>query len=165
MKDASLKATPSLKGVVIGTNLFSRAAKKKKTKSANAQLPKLDEEYEEKQAELMDILVNKLMVLTEGKTSQGVKDFLGADIIAKGAKFTPAALKGINYDTVNLSKWTADAHKNDMIRATIVNYLRKSKEIDAELRRKKFDISIGDELPPESCRWLRYMSPRSVRSA
>jgi len=104
-------------------------------------------EYEEKQAELMDILVNKLMVLTEGKTSQGVKDFLGADIIAKGAKFTPAALKGINYDTVNLSKWTADAHKNDMIRATIVNYLRKSKEIDAELRRKKFDISIGDELP------------------
>ena len=147
VKDASLKATPSLKGVVIGTNLFSRAAKKKKTKSANAQLPKLDEEYEEKQAELMDILVNKLMVLTEGKTSQGVKDFLGADIIAKGAKFTPAALKGINYDTVNLSKWTADAHKNDMIRATIVNYLRKSKEIDAELRRKKFDISIGDELP------------------
>ncbi|WP_304476593.1 DNA-directed RNA polymerase subunit beta, partial [uncultured Muribaculum sp.] len=147
VKDASLKATPSLKGVVIGTNLFSRAAKKKKTKSANAQLPKLDEEYEEKQAELMDILVNKLMVLTEGKTSQGVKDFLGADIIAKGAKFTPAALKGINYDTVNLSKWTADAHKNDMIRATIVNYLRKSKEIDAELRRKKFDISIGDEIP------------------
>ncbi len=147
VKDASLKATPSLKGVVIGTNLFSRAAKKKKTKSANAQLPKLDEEYEAKQAELMDVLVDKLMVLTEGKTSQGVKDFLGADIIAKGAKFTPAALKGINYDTVNLSKWTNDAHKNDLIRATIVNYLRKSKEIDAELRRKKFDISIGDELP------------------
>ena len=147
VKDASLKATPSLKGVVIGTNLFSRAAKKKKTKSANAQLPKLDEEYETKQAELMDVLVDKLMVLTEGKTSQGVKDFLGADIIAKGAKFTPAALKGINYDTVNLSKWTNDAHKNDLIRATIVNYLRKSKEIDADLRRKKFDISIGDELP------------------
>ena len=147
VKDASLKATPSLKGVVIGTNLFSRAAKKKKTKSANAQLPKLDEEYEVKQGELKDILINKLMVLTEGKTSQGVKDFLGADIIAKGAKFTPAALKDIDFDTVNLSKWTADAHKNELIRATIVNYLRKSKEIDAELRRKKFDISIGDELP------------------
>ena len=147
VKDASLKATPSLKGVVIGTNLFSRAAKKKKTKSANAQLPKLDEEYEVKQGELKDILINKLMVLTEGKTSQGVKDFLGADIIVKGAKFTPAALKDIDFDTVNLSKWTADAHKNELIRATIVNYLRKSKEIDAELRRKKFDISIGDELP------------------
>ncbi len=147
VKDASLKATPSLKGVVIGTNLFSRAAKKKKTKSANAQLPKLDEEYEEKQAQLLDVLVDKLMVLTSDKPSQGVKDFLGADIIAKGADFTPGALRGINYDTVNLSKWTADDHANELIRSTIVNYLRKYKEIDAELRRKKFDISIGDDLP------------------
>ena len=147
VKDASLKATPSLKGVVIGTNLFSRAAKKKKSKSANAQLPKLDEEYEEKQAKFLDVLVDKLMVLTSGKPSQGVKDFLGADVIAKGADFTPGALKSINYDTVNLSKWTDDAHTNELIRATIVNYLRKYKEIDAELRRKKFDISIGDDLP------------------
>ena len=146
VKDASLKATPSLKGVVIGTNLFQRATKKK-SKSANAQLPKLDEEYEKRQAELRDVLVNKLLILTEGKTSNGVKDFLGADIVAKGAKFTAGALKDINYDTVNLSKWTADAHKNDLIRATISNYIRKSKEIDAELRRRKFDISIGDELP------------------
>ncbi|WP_278436732.1 DNA-directed RNA polymerase subunit beta [Muribaculum intestinale] len=146
VKDASLKATPSLKGVVIGTNLFQRATKKK-SKSANAQLPKLDEEYEKRQAELRDILVNKLLILTEGKTSNGVKDFLGADIVAKGAKFTAGALRDINYDTVNLSKWTADAHKNDLIRATISNYIRKSKEIDAELRRRKFDISIGDELP------------------
>ncbi len=147
VKDASLKASPSLKGVVIGTNLFSRAVKKKKTKSANAQLPKLDEEYEEKLNALKNILVSKLMTLTSGKTSQGVKDFLGSEIIPKGAKFSADVLKSINYDTVNLSKWTTDAHKNDMIRATIVNYLRKSKEIDAELRRKKFDISIGDELP------------------
>ncbi|WP_290100436.1 DNA-directed RNA polymerase subunit beta, partial [uncultured Muribaculum sp.] len=147
VKDASLKATPSLKGVVIGTNLFSRAAKKKKTKAANAQLPKLDEEYEEKQAALLDVLVNKLMTLTEGLTSQGVKDFLGGDAIAKGARFTPGVLKDINYDAVNLSNWTNDEHKNEMVRDTIVNYLRKSKEIDAELRRKKFDISIGDELP------------------
>ncbi|WP_300965999.1 DNA-directed RNA polymerase subunit beta, partial [uncultured Muribaculum sp.] len=147
VKDASLKATPSLKGVVIGTNLFSRAAKKKKTKAANAQLPKLDEEYEEKQAALLDVLVNKLMTLTEGLTSQGVKDFLGGDAIAKGGRFTPGVLKDINYDAVNLSNWTNDEHKNEMVRDTIVNYLRKSKEIDAELRRKKFDISIGDELP------------------
>ena len=147
VKDASLKASPSLKGVVIGTNLFSRAVKKKKSKSANAQLPKLDEEYEVKLGELKDVLVNKLMILTEGKTSQGVKDFIGSEIIVKGAKFTPAVLRDIDYDTINLSKWTADAHKNDLIRATIVNYLRKSKEIDAELRRKKFDLSIGDELP------------------
>ena len=147
VKDASLKASPSLKGVVIGTNLFSRAAKKKKSKSANAQLPKLDEEYEAKLSELKDLLVSKLMKLTDDKTSQGVKDFLGSDIIPKGAKFSASMLREIDYDTVNLSKWTADAHTNDLVRATIVNYLRKSKEIDAELRRKKFDISIGDELP------------------
>ncbi|MDE5722979.1 MAG: DNA-directed RNA polymerase subunit beta, partial [Paramuribaculum sp.] len=147
VKDASLKATPSLKGVVIGTNLFSRAAKQRRTKSANAQLPKLDEEYESKQTALKDLLVSKLMKLTEGKTSQGVKDFLGSEIIAKGDKFTSGRLRDIDYDTINLSKWTADAHTNDLLRSTIVNYLRKSKEIDAELRRKKFDISIGDELP------------------
>ena len=147
MKDASLKASPSLKGVVIGTNLFSRAAKKRSNKSANAMLPKLDEEYEEKLDALKDVLVSKLMTLTSGKTSQGVKDFLGTDIVPKGAKFSAATLREIDYDTINLSKWTADAHKNDMIRATIVNYLRKRKEIDAELRRKKNDISIGDELP------------------
>ncbi|MCD8388183.1 MAG: DNA-directed RNA polymerase subunit beta [Bacteroidales bacterium] len=146
VKDASLKASPSLKGVVIGTNLFSKAAKKK-SKAANALLPKLDEEYELKLSELKDLLVNKLMTLTEGKTSMGIKDFIGSDIIPKGAKFSASTLRDLNYDTINLSKWTNDPHKNDLIRQTIVNYLRKSKEIDAELRRKKFDISIGNELP------------------
>ena len=146
VKDASLRATPSLKGVVIGNNLYAKASKKSKTKN-NAQLPKLDEEYEEKQSVLKDLLVHKLMELTKGKSSQGVKDFLGVDVIPKGHKFTAAALRDINYDTVNLSKWTSDAHKNELIRVTIVNYLRKSKEIDAELRRKKYDISIGDDLP------------------
>ena len=148
VKDASLKATPSLKGVVIGSNLFARAAKTgRSNKAVQAQLPKLDEEYEERLSKLKDILISKLMTLTQGKTSQGVKDFLGTDIIAKGGKFTAAALKDVDFDTVNLSKWTNDAHTNDLIRDLIVNYLRKSKEIDAELRRKKFDISIGDELP------------------
>lgn len=147
VKDASLKASPSLKGVVIGTNLFSRAAKKKKSKSANAQLPQLDEEYEKRLGELKDVLVGKLTTLTKDLTSAGVKDYLGTDIIPKGSKFAASTLRDIEYDTVNLSNWTSDSHKNDLIRATIVNYLRKSKEIDAELRRKKFDISIGDELP------------------
>ncbi|MDE6049852.1 MAG: DNA-directed RNA polymerase subunit beta [Paramuribaculum sp.] len=147
VKDASLKATPSLKGVIIGRNLFSKAAKKKRTKSANALLPKLDEEYEEKLSELKDVLIEKLLKLTDGKTSQGVKDFIGSDIVPKGDPFTAAKLRDIDFDTINLSNWTADEHTNDLIRATIVNYLRKSKEIDAELRRKKFDISIGDELP------------------
>ena len=148
VKDASLKATPSLKGVVIGTNLFSRAIKKKKSKlSDKAILPKLDEEYEEKEAKLKDLLIEKLMILTNGKTSQGVKDYLGAEIIAKGAKFTQKALSEIDYTSIQVSKWTTDTAKNELIRATIMNYLKKYKEIDAELRRKKFDISIGDELP------------------
>ena len=147
VKDASLKASPSLKGVVIGTSLFSRAAKTKKNKATNALLPKLDEEYEEKLNNLKDILVSKLLKLTEKRKSNGVKDFLGTDIIAKDQKFTAPVLKDIDYDTINLSNWTDDEHTNDLIRQTIVNYLRKSKEVDAELRRKKFDISIGDELP------------------
>ena len=148
VKDASLKATPSLKGVVIGTNLFSKVEKNgRNNKTAQALLPQLDSEYEEKLDKLKDILVSKLMELTQGKTSQGVKDFVGDEVIAKGSKFTAETLKSINYDTVNLSKWTSDAHKNDLISRTIQNYLRKSKEIDAQLRRKKFDISIGDELP------------------
>ncbi len=147
VKDASLKASPSLKGVVIGTHLFQKAEKKKTKKSQSALLPKLDEEYEERLGALKDLLVSKLMTLTSGKTSTGVKDFLGSDIIPKGANFSAGVLREIDYDTINLSKWTSDAHTNDLVRATIVNYLRKSKEIDAELRRKKFDISIGDELP------------------
>ena len=147
VKDASLKASPSLKGVVIGTNLFTRIMKKGKNKAAQAQLPILDAEFEEKINALKDLLVSKLMTLTSGKTSQGVKDFIGSEIIPKGARFTAAVLKDIDYDTVNLSKWTSDAHKNELISRTIQNYLRKAKELDAQLRRKKFDISIGDELP------------------
>ncbi|MCM1521078.1 MAG: DNA-directed RNA polymerase subunit beta [Muribaculaceae bacterium] len=147
VKDASLKASPSLKGVIIGTHLFQKAEKKKTKKSANAVLPMLDEEYEEKLDGLKELLVSKLMTLTDGKASAGVRDFLGSAIIPKGSHFTAGTLKGIDYDTINLSGWTNDEHTNDLVRATIVNYLRKSKEIDAELRRKKFDISIGDELP------------------
>ena len=147
VKDASLKASPSLKGVIIDTHLFARAIKKKKGKAANAQLPMLDEEYDEKKAALKKVLIEKLLVLTNEKPSQGVKDFMGTEIVQKGMNFTESLLNEIDYEVVNLSKWTDDAHANDMIAATVGNYLRKYKEIDAELRRKKFDISIGDELP------------------
>ena len=147
VKDASLKASPSLKGVIIGTNLFARAAKKKKTKNAEDPLLKLDEEYDERKDALRKVLLQKLSTLTADRVSQGVKDFMDAEIVPKGVKFSMSILENINYETVNLSKWTTDAHRNDMIRATVSNYLRKYKEIDAELRRKKFDISIGDELP------------------
>ncbi|MDE6247726.1 MAG: DNA-directed RNA polymerase subunit beta [Muribaculaceae bacterium] len=148
VKDASLKASPSLKGVVIGTNLFSRAMKKKTSKkSANAQLPMLDEEYEEKQSDLKAILIDKLNTLLKGRKSEGVKDFIGADIVAKGQNFDDVAFGTIDFETVNLSNWTDDDRINYMVGRLITNYLRKSKEIDSELRRKKFDITIGDELP------------------
>ncbi|MBR4963363.1 MAG: DNA-directed RNA polymerase subunit beta, partial [Muribaculaceae bacterium] len=146
VKDASLKASPSLKGVVIGTNLFSKA-EKKKGKKLETELQPLEEEYAARQEALKAILIDKLNTLTKGKTSQGVKDFLGIEIIPKGAKFSQKALMELDYTLVQVSKWTTDNEKNDMIRQTIINYLKKSKEIDAELRRKKADMSIGDELP------------------
>ena len=147
VKDASLKANPSLKGVIINTRLFARAVKKRRTKGGDPELPKLDAEYGARLEAVKKQLIDKLVVLTEGKQSQGVKDFLDTEIVPKGAKFTASVLAGIDYESVNLSRWTNDAHRNDMIRACVMNYLRKSKAIDAELRRKKFDISIGDELP------------------
>jgi DNA-directed RNA polymerase subunit beta (EC 2.7.7.6) len=148
VKDASLKASPSLKGVVIETNLFSKAAKKGKGKLSNkALLPKLDEEYEEKMEGLRKKLIDKLLVLTEGKTSAGVKDYTNMEVIPKGSKFTAKVLNEIDYQSIQLNKWTTDTHKNELIRTTVINYLRKYKELDAELKRKRFDLTIGDELP------------------
>ena len=148
VKDASLKATPSLQGVVIETSLFSKMVKKRNFRmSDKAVLPKLDEEYEEKMAALKSLLVDKLQELTNGKTSQGVKDYLNTEVIARGAKFSRKALEELDYNTVQVSKWTTDTHKNELIKQLIVNYLKKYKELDAELRRKKFDLTIGDELP------------------
>ncbi|MBQ6766974.1 MAG: DNA-directed RNA polymerase subunit beta, partial [Paludibacteraceae bacterium] len=148
VKEASLKATPSLRGVVIGTRLFSKVQKGKKTKAQEkAELAKLDDEFQSQANALKEVLVKKLMELTAGKTSQGVKDFLGADVIAKGNKFTQKQLLDIDYTAVQLSKWTTDAHKNDLIRDVILNYLRKYKEYDAKLKRQKYNLTIGDELP------------------
>lgn len=129
VKDASLKATPSLQGVVIETSLFSKMVKKRNSRmSDKAVLPKLDEEYEEKMAALKSLLVDKLQELTNGKTSQGVKDYLNTEVIARGAKFSRKALEELDYNTVQVSKWTTDAHKNELIKQLIVNYLKKYKE-------------------------------------
>ena len=148
VKDASLKATPSLSGVVIGKRLFSKAQKNRKSKLADkAVLPKLDEEFENQAAILRDTLVDKLMVLVGDKTSAGVKDFLGSDIISRNSKFTIERLREIDYTTIQLSKWTSESHKNELIKELIMNYLRKYKELDAQIKRQKFNITIGDELP------------------
>ncbi|MCR5395352.1 MAG: DNA-directed RNA polymerase subunit beta [Bacteroidales bacterium] len=148
VKDASLKANPSLHGVVIDTALYSRSVKDRKARMAErAQMPLLEQDYQDQQDALLKRLLEKLNVLLEGKTSAGVKDFLGIDVIAKGQAFAPETLAGIDYRGVLVSKWTNDDHTNKMVKDTIMNYLRKSKEISAELSRKKFDLSIGDDLP------------------
>lgn len=148
VKDSSLKANPSLSGVVIDKKLFSRAIKTRESKKHDkVVLAKIDEEYEAKNNDLKDILVDKLLTLTEDKKSQGVKDYTGAEIITKGSSFTAAALKNLEYDGIQSNDWTVDEHTNNLIQALIMNYIRKYKMLDAELKRRKFAISIGDELP------------------
>ncbi|MBP1663045.1 MAG: DNA-directed polymerase subunit beta [Bacteroidetes bacterium] len=148
VKDASLKATPSLSGVVIGKRLFSKAQKNRKSKLADkAVLPKLDEDFEVQSASLKETLIEKLLVIIEDKTSAGVKDFLGSDIVSRNSKFTAERLREIDFTTIQLGKWTSDNHKNDLIRQLILNYLHKYKELDAQIKRQKFNITIGDELP------------------
>ena len=148
VKDASLKANPSLNGVVIDKKLFSRAIK---TRSAKLQdkprLAAIDEEFENKVEDLKAILIDKLLQLTKGTTSAGVKDYIGAEVIPAGKKFTAAALNNLDYMAVQLSGWTKKEHTNELISKLVINYLKKYKLLDAEMRRKKFAIMIGDELP------------------
>ena len=148
VKDSSLKANPSLSGVVIDKKLFSRAIKTRESKKQDKiTLEKIDEEYEAKANDLKDMLVDRLMTLTKDKTSQGIKDYSDAEIITKGSKFTIAALKNLDYEGIQSSGWTEDEHTNSLIQRLIMNYIRKYKKMDAELKRRKFAITIGDELP------------------
>lgn len=148
VKDTSLKANPSLSGVVIDKKIFSRATKTTESKRLDRQtLLKIDEEYEAKNEDLKDILVEKLLELTEDMVSQGVKDYSNAEIITKGNKFTMAALKNLDYEGIQSSGWTDDEHTNSLIQRLIMNYIRKYKQLDAEMKRRKFAITIGDELP------------------
>jgi len=148
VKDTSLKANPSLSGVVIDKKLFSRATKTTESKRLDRQtLLKIDEEYEAKNEDLKDILVEKLLELTEDMVSQGVKDYSNAEIITKGNKFTMTALKNLDYEGIQSSGWTDDEHTNSLIQRLIMNYIRKYKQLDAEMKRRKFAITIGDELP------------------
>lgn len=148
VKDASLKAGPSLTGVVINKKLFSRAVKDRRSKTVEKPLiEKIDAEFEKSAEDLKMRLVDKLFILVNGKTSQGVKDYLNVDIIPKGTKFTLKQLQEIDYLNVNPNKWTTDKKKNDTIKQLLHNYLIKHKEIDGIYKRKKYNISIGDELP------------------
>ena len=148
VKDSSLKANPSLTGVVIDKKMFARAIKDRKSKQQDKiTLKKIDEEYEAKVDDLKDILLDKLAELTKGKTSNGVKDYTGAEVISKGAKFTMTALKNLEYGDVQISNWTNDEEKNKLIAQLIINFMKKYKLLDAEMKRRKFAITIGDELP------------------
>ncbi len=148
VKDASLKASPSLSGVIIDKKLFSRAIKTRAAKAADKLiLPKIDEEFNSKVDDLRAILIDKLLELTKNLPSQGVKDYMGTDLIAKGVKFTASNLDTLDYTAIQLSGWTTDEHVNGLISKLIINFLKKYKLLDAELKRKKFAITIGDELP------------------
>ena len=148
VKDSSLKANPSLSGVVIDKKLFSKAQKTRESKKQDKViLAKIDEEYEAKVNDLRDILVDKLLTLTKGMTSQGIKDYSDAEIVTKGTKFTATILKNLDYEGIQSSGWTSDEHKNSLIQQLIMNFIRKYKLMDAEMKRRKFAITIGDDLP------------------
>ena len=148
VKDASLKAPPSLQGVVIDKKLFSRSVKDKKLKTSTKPiLDKIEEEFARNTSELKLKLIDKLFILVNGKTSQGVKDYFNTEIIQKGAKFTQKILQEIDYMNINPYKWTTDKEKNDQLSRLIFNYITKYKEYDAIYKRKKYNITIGDELP------------------
>ncbi len=151
VKDASLKANPSLTGTVIETRLFSRITKensKKERAQIKAQLAAATEQKESRQAELHKTFIEKMLTLLKGKKSCGVTDTFGLVRIAKGEDFTRAALESIEkYEEINPVKWTSDKHTNDMVRSLINNYIIAYKNVEAEYKRVSYSLSIGDELP------------------
>ncbi len=149
VKDASLKANPSLSGVVINRRLFSRAIKTRASKAADkVQLQKLDEEFNAEAEALKTLMVDKLLKLLKDKTAKvGIKDNIGTEVIPAGAKFTKSLLMPLDFSSLDLSSWTADDHTNTLVRQLVINYLKKYNIMDAVLKRKKYAITIGDELP------------------
>ena len=150
VKDASLKARPSFKGVVIDKKLFSKSIKDKRTRAMDKEtVAILEKEYNQKAAELKSILVNKLFTILSGKTSQGIMSNLGDDLISKGVKYTLKALQAIDYDTLNTrtTKWVVDKVLNVKIQTLMNNFLLKNSELLSDFRRKKFAVTVGDELP------------------
>ncbi len=148
VKNASLKAPPSLKGVVLKKDLFSRAVKSSKNKAIEKEIiAALDEEYNKKFAELKSKLVDKLTVLVSNRTSQGVTNVFGDVVVPTKTKFTQKILHTLDYININASKWTTDSTKNELIKTLLNNYNIKYKELLGVYNRKKFVASVGDELP------------------
>jgi DNA-directed RNA polymerase subunit beta len=148
VKDASLKVPPSVKGVIIDKKLFSRAVKDKTQKAEEKEvIARLDEEHSKTQAELKSKLVDKLFILVSGKTSQGVTNIFKEVLVAKGAKFSQKTLAEMDYANINPNKWTTDKDKNDQIKQLMHNYNIKLNDFLGVYKRKKFAITVGDELP------------------
>ncbi|WP_442844741.1 DNA-directed RNA polymerase subunit beta [Leeuwenhoekiella sp. H156] len=149
VKDASLKASPSLRGVVIDKKLFARAIKDKRKRAKDKEdISALEAEYDQKFDELKAVLVDKLFQLVNGKTAQGVKNDLGEEVLPKGKKFTLKMLNAVeDYTHLNQGTWTTDDATNAMIADLLHNYRIKENDLQGNLRREKFTISVGDELP------------------
>ena len=149
VKDASLKASPSLRGVVIDKKLFSRSIKDKRKRSEDKEaISNLELEYEVKFQQLKDVLVEKLFTLISGKTSQGVLNDLGEEVLPKGKKYTMKMLNSVD-DFAHLvaGVWTTDKGTNTSVADLLHNYKIKLNDLQGNLRRDKFTISVGDELP------------------
>jgi len=150
VKDASLKAPPSLHGVVIDKKLFTRSVKDKRKRNQDKQeLEELEASYDVKFDELKSVLVDKLFTFLNGKTCQGVENDLNEEVLPKGKKFTLKMLSNVeDYAHLTHGNWTINEKTNSMIADLIHNYKIKENDLNGSLRREKFTISVGDELPP-----------------
>ena len=149
VKDASLKASPSLHGVVIDKKLFSRAIKDKRKRAQDKEdIAKLEDSYDIKFEDLKSVLVQKLFTIIGGKTAQGIFNDLGEEVFPKGKKYTLKMLNAVDdYAHLVGGKWTTDSKLNKLVKELIHNYKIKENDLQGALRREKFTISVGDELP------------------
>jgi len=148
VKDASMKAPPSMKGVVIDKKLFSRVIKDRKAKAKEKDdMKKLEDEFLRDAEKLKAKMVEKLGVLVNGKISQGVNNNFKQEVVSKGTKFTAKILADLDYPNINPNKWTTDKEKNEMVKVLLNNYIIKHKELFGVFNRKKFMAMVGDDLP------------------
>ena len=148
VKDASLKAKASNEGVVIGKSLFSKTIKDRRMKAQDKEeLEVIDKEFDIASLKLKKILVDKLYQLVGGKSSQGIDNVLGEEVIAKSVKFTQKILMTVDFLSVNPKKWTTNKDNNIVLIKIIQGYIRKYNDIFGEYRRTRFAITVGDELP------------------
>ncbi len=148
VKDASLKVPPSVRGVVIDKKLFTRVVRDRKARAREKELlAKPEEEYNNELADLKDKLIDKLLVILAGKTSNGVYNSHKEELIHKKEKFSMKALRAIDFTDVNPNRWTQDKETNNLIKELLNNYNIKVREINGRFTRNKFALTVGDDLP------------------